>query len=374
MRKKLIAGNWKMNGLKADAKALASAIFAKATSNMPFDMLVCPPMNVLGFVAELPHDNVFVGAQDVAETTKPNGAFTGDVSATMVKDLGATWTLVGHSERRQYHGETNAVVKQKASNAINAGLTTVICIGETLTEREAGQAVNVVRTQTRECVPAEATAENCVIAYEPVWAIGTGKVPTTADVAEIHAAVRDELAKVLPFSLRHFTFIFFALGTCISRPGKERQPSLLWTVPSCEDISGFIRTYLLYFSPSSSSGYITTAIDSPKPTCGAASPTPPIARQVCVISLMILGNFFSSRLKFILSVFLFKISSPYLYIFIIAIVKIYRKPPFPLPKVFLPLRLSGFVRCVMRPKPLQVFPFGHSRRKNLKPPLQFAVL
>lgn len=197
MRKKLIAGNWKMNGLKADAKALAEAIFAKATSNMPFDMLVCPPMNVLGFVAELPHDNVFVGAQDVAETVKTSGAFTGDVSANMVKDLGATWTLVGHSERRQYHKETNEIVKQKAVNAIHEGLTVVICIGETLNEREAGQAVNVVRMQTRECVPAEANAENCVIAYEPVWAIGTGKVPTTQDVAEIHAAVRDELAKVL---------------------------------------------------------------------------------------------------------------------------------------------------------------------------------
>ena len=197
MRKKLIAGNWKMNGLKADSKALATAIFAKASSDMPFDMLVCPPMNVLGFVAELPHTGVFVGAQDVAETVKPNGAFTGDVSAHMVRDLGATWTLVGHSERRQYHHETDAIVKQKAVNAIAEGLTTVICIGETLAERDAGQAVDVVRRQTRECVPAEATAENCVIAYEPVWAIGTGKVPTTADVAEIHAAVRDELSKIL---------------------------------------------------------------------------------------------------------------------------------------------------------------------------------
>ncbi|MGN0919622.1 MAG: triose-phosphate isomerase [Alphaproteobacteria bacterium] len=197
MRRQLIAGNWKMNGLKAEAKTLASAVFAKAGPNMPFDMLVCPPMNVLGFVAELPHDNVFVGAQDVAETVKESGAFTGDVSAAMVKDLGATWTLVGHSERRQYHGETNTVVKQKAVNAIGAGLTTVICIGETLAEREAGQAVEIVRQQTRECVPAEATAQNCVIAYEPVWAIGTGKVPTPQDVAEIHAAIRDELAKVL---------------------------------------------------------------------------------------------------------------------------------------------------------------------------------
>ena len=197
MRKKLIAGNWKMNGLKGEAKALAEAVFGKASPDMPFDMLVCPPMNVLGFVAELAHDHVFVGAQDVAETTKPTGAFTGDVSAAMVKDLGATWTLVGHSERRQYHHETDAVVKQKAVNAITEGLTTVICIGETLAEREAGQAVSVVRRQIRECVPEQASAQNCVIAYEPVWAIGTGKVPTAADVAEVHAAIRDELTTML---------------------------------------------------------------------------------------------------------------------------------------------------------------------------------
>lgn len=197
MRKKLIAGNWKMNSLKEEAKLLASDIFKKATQDMPFDMLVCPPMNVLGFVAELPHNNVFIGAQDIAETTKQTGAFTGDVSAHMIKDLGASWTLVGHSERRQYHGETNAIVKQKALNAIKEDLTVVICIGETLAERESKQAVNVVRRQTRECVPPGATAKNCVIAYEPVWAIGTGKVPTTTDIAEIHTAVRDELAQVL---------------------------------------------------------------------------------------------------------------------------------------------------------------------------------
>ena len=197
MRRKLIAGNWKMNGLKADSITLAKDVFSKCAANKNFDVLVCPPMNVLGFVAELPHDGAFVGAQDVAETTKPNGAFTGDVSATMVKDLGATWTLVGHSERRQYHHETDAVVRQKAENAMAAGLTVVICIGETLAEREAGQALDVVRRQVVESVPDGATAENTVIAYEPVWAIGTGKVPTTADVAEVHAAVRAKLAEKL---------------------------------------------------------------------------------------------------------------------------------------------------------------------------------
>ena len=199
MRKKLIAGNWKMNGLKGDAVALAKAVFEKfdGVQNRPFDVLVCPPMNVLGYVADVPHTSVYVGAQDVAETTKANGAFTGDVSAVMIKDLGATWTLVGHSERRTYHHETDAVVRQKAENAINNGLTVVICVGETLEEREDGRALEVVTRQVRESTPTIANATNCVLAYEPVWAIGTGKVPTTADVAEMHAAIRAEVAKNL---------------------------------------------------------------------------------------------------------------------------------------------------------------------------------
>ena len=197
MRQKIIAGNWKMNGLKADSVELAKAVFSKASSDMPFDLIVFPPMNVLGFVADVPHNGVFVGSQDVAETTKASGAFTGDVSAQMVKDLGATWTLVGHSERRQYHAESDAVVRQKAENAINAGLTVVICIGETLAERESGRAIEVVTAQVKNSMPATANAQNCVLAYEPVWAIGTGKVPTTGDVAEMHAAIRAEVQKNL---------------------------------------------------------------------------------------------------------------------------------------------------------------------------------
>lgn len=199
MRKKLIAGNWKMNGLKADAVALAQAIYEKmdGVQNRPFDVLICPPMSVLSYVADVPHTSVFVGAQDVAETTKPNGAFTGDVSAAMVKDLGATWTLVGHSERRSYHGETDAIVRQKAENAINNGLSVVICVGETLEERESGKELEVVMAQVKNSLPAIATADNCVIAYEPVWAIGTGKVPTTQDVAAMHATIRGQIAMSL---------------------------------------------------------------------------------------------------------------------------------------------------------------------------------
>lgn len=196
MRRKLIAGNWKMNCLKNDGIALAKAVFEKTNGTLPFDVLICPPMSLLGTIAELPH-TIGVGSQDVAVAPKSMGAFTGDVSAEMVKDLGATHTLIGHSERRAMHGETDEVVRTKSENAIKAGLIAVICVGETLEERESGKAIDVVTSQIRGSVPAIATAENCVIAYEPVWAIGTGKIPTMADVAEIHGAVRAELVKVL---------------------------------------------------------------------------------------------------------------------------------------------------------------------------------
>ncbi len=197
MRRKLIAGNWKMNKLKADGIELARSVFEKCTSDLPFDVLVCPPMSLLGLIAEMPHGSCGIGSQDVAETTKESGAFTGDVSAKMVRDLGATHAIVGHSERRTLHHETDEVVRQKAENAMAAGLIAVICIGETETERDSGEALSVVSRQIHGSVPTMATAENCVIAYEPVWAIGTGKTPTVDDVAEVHAAVRAELVKLL---------------------------------------------------------------------------------------------------------------------------------------------------------------------------------
>ena len=196
MRRKLIAGNWKMNTLKADGVALAKAVFEKAQGALPFDVLICPPMSLLGTIADLPH-TIGVGSQDVAVAPSSFGAYTGDVSAEMVRDLGASHAIVGHSERRMMHGETDVIVQEKATKAIGAGLTAVICIGETLEEREAGKALEVVTTQIHGSVPMIAKADNCVIAYEPVWAIGTGKVPTTADVAEVHAVIRAELTKLL---------------------------------------------------------------------------------------------------------------------------------------------------------------------------------
>lgn len=202
MRRKLIAGNWKMNELKADGLALAKAVFEKAAEvPMPFDVLICPPMSLLGLIGELPHKGVLLGAQDIAQTPKDFGAFTGDVSAEMIQDLGASCTLVGHSERRTMHAETDTVVCEKAQNAMNKGLTAVICIGETEAQRDAGEALSVVARQIKGSVPLIATAQNCVIAYEPVWAIGTGKTPTTADVAEVHAAVRAELTVLLGYEI-----------------------------------------------------------------------------------------------------------------------------------------------------------------------------
>lgn len=202
MRKKLIAGNWKMNMLQADGTALACEIVQKCRGDLPFDVLVCPPYTLLSQVVEAAQGSkMMVGAQNVTNTAKLFGAYTGEISAIMVKDMGATHTLVGHSERRQMYGETDAIVLEKASNAIRDGLTAVICIGETLQERDSGRALDVVTAQINGSVPKIATDKNCVIAYEPVWAIGTGKVPTNEDVAEVHQAIRMELTKLLGATL-----------------------------------------------------------------------------------------------------------------------------------------------------------------------------
>lgn len=136
-----------------------------------------------------------LGGQDCHRATK--GAFTGDIAAPMLADLGCTHVIVGHSERRQYHGEIDLMVSEKAKAAHEAGLTAVICIGETEAERDAGQALAVCSRQIAGSVPEGSTADNTVIAYEPVWAIGTGRTPTTADVAEVHAHIRAELSRVM---------------------------------------------------------------------------------------------------------------------------------------------------------------------------------
>lgn len=196
-RRPLIAGNWKMNCLKADGVALAAGIAEKyaAARDPQCDVLVCPPALWILPVVEAVDGRIAVGAEDCHAAE--SGAHTGDISVPMIKDAGATFVIVGHSERRTDHHETDAIVRAKAEAVIKNGLTAIICIGETEAQRDAGKTIDVCRTQIQGSMPEGAAAENVVIAYEPVWAIGTGRTPTTQDVADVHAAIRAEIAAKL---------------------------------------------------------------------------------------------------------------------------------------------------------------------------------
>lgn len=193
----LVAGNWKMNGLKAsrsEADRLAHGLTTAPAADT--DVMICPPATLLAaFAAELPNAGIQIGGQDCHANA--SGAHTGDVAAEMIADSGATAVIVGHSERRTDHGETDATVLAKAEAAHRAGLVAIICIGETRDQREAGTTLNVLRGQLEGSVPGDASASNTVVAYEPVWAIGTGLTPTTDDVAEAHGAVRQKLVDML---------------------------------------------------------------------------------------------------------------------------------------------------------------------------------
>jgi triosephosphate isomerase len=197
-RRPLIAGNWKMNGLRADGLALAKTVAngVKQAGWNDRDVLVCPPATLVLAVADaVKGSGVQVGGENCH--AKPSGAHTGEVAAEMLRDCGATYVIVGHSERRQYHGEKDADVCAKAAAAHRAGLTAIVCVGETQAEREAGKTLAVVRRQLRGSIPDLSSSRNLVVAYEPVWAIGTGLTPTAADVAEVHALIRDELRRLV---------------------------------------------------------------------------------------------------------------------------------------------------------------------------------
>ena len=195
-RRPLVAGNWKMNGLAANIVELDRTI-AGTSADKPVDIMVCPPTTlVAAFAARAKGSPVRIGGQDCH--AQPAGAFTGDISAEMLKDAGATAVIVGHSERRTIHRETDADVQAKAKAAWRAGLIAIVCVGETLEERDAGRTVDVVSRQIASSIPNGATPENLVVAYEPVWAIGTGKTPTTADVAKVHGQIRERLRAVSP--------------------------------------------------------------------------------------------------------------------------------------------------------------------------------
>lgn len=191
MRRRLAAGNWKMHGLAADLAEAAA--LARAHPAPTVDVLLCPPATLICRMVEaLARTPVAVGAQDCHAAA--SGAHTGDISAQMLADAGACHVILGHSERRADHGETSAQVAAKAGAAHGAGLVAIVCLGETEAQRDAGQTLAVVSEQLRQSLPESANAENSVIAYEPVWAIGTGRTPTLEQIAEVH----DHLRGLLP--------------------------------------------------------------------------------------------------------------------------------------------------------------------------------
>lgn len=189
----LIAGNWKMNGLRGSMAELRRIIDGARDLVPDIDLVVCPPATlVAGFAALAEGSAVAIGGQDCH--VEPSGAFTGDVSAEMLKDAGAKAVIVGHSERRSYHGETDRDVRAKTAAAKRAGLQAIVCIGETNEQRLGGKTLDIVGTQLQDSLPDEAAADTVVVAYEPVWAIGSGLTPTPDDVAQVHGFIRQRLA------------------------------------------------------------------------------------------------------------------------------------------------------------------------------------
>ncbi len=188
--RKLAAGNWKMNGTASGLAEVSALIAAHPAPGC--DMLLCAPATLMDRAAQAARgSNLLIGGQDCHTAT--TGAHTGDISAAMLKDAGASHVILGHSERRADHAEADALVRTKAEAALAAGLIAIICVGETEAQRNAGETLAVIGAQLAGSTPDAATAQTTVIAYEPVWAIGTGRTPTLAEIAEVHAFLRAEL-------------------------------------------------------------------------------------------------------------------------------------------------------------------------------------
>jgi triosephosphate isomerase (TIM) len=191
-RRPLVAGNWKMNGLAASVAELDRIVAAAPGMSGLADLMICPPATlVAAFAARAAGSAVAIGGQDCH--AKASGAFTGDIAAEMLRDAGASAVIVGHSERRTYHRETDADVCAKAGAAWRAGLVAIVCVGESRDERVSGRTLDVVGTQIAGSLPDGATAASLVVAYEPVWAIGSGLTPTPQDVADVHGFIRARL-------------------------------------------------------------------------------------------------------------------------------------------------------------------------------------
>jgi triosephosphate isomerase len=189
----LIAGNWKMNGLKASMAEFEAMLAGAPEVARKADLLVCPPASLIAIFSWKARGskNLAIGGQDCHP--QPSGAHTGDISAEMLADAGASAVIVGHSERRADHGESDGLVRQKALAAWRAGLTAIVCVGETHHQRDSGQTLQICRGQLEGSLPDGARAGNLVVAYEPVWAIGTGLTPTAEDIKQIHQFIRDFL-------------------------------------------------------------------------------------------------------------------------------------------------------------------------------------
>jgi len=191
-RTPLIAGNWKMNGAETESVALARAVAEGAPGGC--ELLVCPPAVLIPPVATaLKGSGVAVGGQDCHFAE--GGAHTGDIAAAMLADVGCSHVILGHSERRADHGESDELVRSKTEAAHAAGLVAIVCVGETLAERDGGETLARISSQIEGSLPAAATAENTVIAYEPVWAIGTGRTASPADVEEVHSHIRGDIER-----------------------------------------------------------------------------------------------------------------------------------------------------------------------------------
>jgi triosephosphate isomerase len=187
MPTKIAAGNWKMNGLQIDMLELQ--LISKAAEQMDCRTIICPPTTLLGNATKF-NKEIFIGGQDCHP--EPSGAYTGDISANMLADTGASYVLVGHSERRSYHGENSTIVRAKAEAAIAATLKPVICVGENLQQRKSGDAIETVSSQIKDSVPANS---EIILAYEPIWAIGTGVIPSFKEICQMHDAIRELLTK-----------------------------------------------------------------------------------------------------------------------------------------------------------------------------------
>jgi triosephosphate isomerase len=205
MRRRLAAGNWKMNGTRASLEELRALKRSQGAATC--EILICPPATLIAWAAEaVGADPIRIGGQDCHPA--PSGAHTGDIAAAQLADAGATHVILGHSERRADHGETDALVRAKTEAAWAAGLTAIVCLGETEAQRDAGLTLALIRTQLAGSLPDGATRANTVIAYEPVWAIGTGRTPTLDQIAEVHDFLRAELLARFPLQAEGMRLLY----------------------------------------------------------------------------------------------------------------------------------------------------------------------